>query len=80
MKHFIRDIAHPDIWPGALKVALLVGTILNLINNYEILLNFSLTGKTLIQIILTYMVPYLVSAHGQLIPHYHDQETGSDPH
>jgi hypothetical protein len=45
----------------AIKVALVVGTLLTLINHGDKILAMSLTGKSLIQILLTYLVPYSVS-------------------
>lgn len=50
----------------ALRVALVVGTVLNLINHFDVLLGAALTTTTLVQIGLTYVVPYCVSTHGQV--------------
>lgn len=50
----------------ASSVAIVVGSILNLINHYDLLLGKSLTFQTLIQMGLTYIVPYVVSTHGQV--------------
>ena len=50
----------------ALRVALVVGTVLNLINHFDVLLGAALTTTTLVQIALTYFVPYCVSTHGQV--------------
>lgn len=50
----------------ALRVALVVGTILNLINHFDLLLDAPLTRMTLVQMGLTYVVPYCVSTHGQV--------------
>jgi hypothetical protein len=50
----------------ALKVAFVVGTILNVINHFDLLLGTALTEGTLLQIGLTYVVPYCVSTHGQV--------------
>lgn len=71
MRHFVQGILHPVISLRALKVALVVGTILNLINNYELLLGVEVGVKDLVQIFLTYLVPYLVSTHGQLLSGVH---------
>lgn len=50
----------------AVRVSLVVGTVLNLINNHDVLFGAGWgTGKAL-QIGLTYLVPYLVSMHGQV--------------
>ena len=56
----------PRVVALALKVALFVGTILNLINHFDLVLGAPLTRMTLIQIGLTYLVPYCVSTHGQV--------------
>jgi hypothetical protein len=50
----------------ALRVALVVGTILNLINHFDLLLGAPLSNMTLVQVGLTYVVPYCVSTHGQV--------------
>ncbi len=48
---------------AALKVALVVGTLLALINHGASLINGTLTLHSLIQILLTYLVPYCVSTY-----------------
>jgi thiamine transporter ThiT len=63
----LRQFFHKDVSLRALQVALIVGTILGLINHYDLLLGRQFSLKELIQIALTYIVPYLVSAHGQLL-------------
>ncbi len=50
----------------ALKVSLVVGTLLNLLNHYDLLLGTPLTGTAVAQVALTYLVPYCVSTHGQV--------------
>jgi hypothetical protein len=50
----------------ALKVTLVVGTILNLINHFDLLLGAPASSGTFVQIVLTYIVPYCVSTHGQV--------------
>ena len=44
-----------------LKFSLVVGTILVLINQYELILTGQISTETWIKIGLTYMVPYVVS-------------------
>ena len=56
----------PKVMTLALKVALVVGTILNLINHLDLLLGSPFTRMTMIQMCLTYIVPYCVSTHGQV--------------
>lgn len=56
----------PRVIALAIKVALVVGTILNIINHFDLLLGAPLTRMTMIQIALTYVVPYCVSTHGQV--------------
>jgi len=50
----------------ALRVALIVGTVLNLINHFDVLTGAPVTPAVLLQIALTYLVPYCVSTHGQV--------------
>jgi len=65
MKHFpVTDLFHMS--NRALIVALTVGTILTIINHFDLFSGSPFTGKTIIQIILTYIVPYFVSLHGQI--------------
>ncbi|MEO5766253.1 MAG: nitrate/nitrite transporter NrtS [Casimicrobiaceae bacterium] len=47
-------------------VALVVGTVLNLINHFDLLLGAPVTATSLIQMALTYSVPYMVSTHAQI--------------
>ena len=47
----------------ALKVALVVGTLLALINHTDAILNSSFGAKNWIQVLLTYLVPYAVATY-----------------
>lgn len=47
----------------AIKVALVVGTALNLINQGEILIHLDFENLNLIKFILTYLVPYSVTTY-----------------
>ena len=61
-----QDICDPKVAGLALRVAVVVGTILNLINHFDLLLGAALTRTIAFQIGLTYVVPYCVSTHGQV--------------
>lgn len=50
-----------DIVQRSAKVALVVGTILGLINHGDKLLAGTLDGESVVKILLTYLVPYSVS-------------------
>ena len=50
----------------ALKIALIVGTLLALINHGERIFSGSLTQENILQIILTYLVPYSVSTYSSV--------------
>jgi hypothetical protein len=51
----------------AFYVALVVGIVLNLINRYDVLfLGAPLSSQILLQMCLTFTVPYMVSTHGQV--------------
>jgi len=55
-----------DIVISSLKVALVVGSILNLINQGEILLSFQLGEINWLKLTLTFAVPYLVSTYASV--------------
>lgn len=48
----------------SVKVALVVGTVLALINHLDRILSGSLTATNILQMLLTYLVPYSVSTYG----------------
>ena len=47
----------------ALKVSLIVGSALNLINQGEVLLHFNIAGLHLGKFLLTYIIPYGVTSY-----------------
>jgi hypothetical protein len=47
----------------AIKVAIVVGTVLVLINHGDAVLKMSLTTSQFLKILLTYLVPYCVSTY-----------------
>jgi hypothetical protein len=50
----------------ALLVAVIVGTILNIINSYEVIMNGTFTGKNMLRIMLTYITPFCVSLYSSI--------------
>ena len=48
----------------SLKVALLVGTVLAFINHYDAIISGSLSTAGVVQILVTYAVPYCVATFG----------------
>lgn len=57
----LRLVLQPRIASGALKVALVVGTVLNLINNGELFWTHHAINWW--QVALNYVVPYCVSSY-----------------
>jgi len=47
----------------ALMVALVIGTVLNLINSYDVFIEGQFTNRNTIRIILTYITPFCVSLY-----------------
>jgi len=45
----------------ALLVALVIGSLLNLINSYDVFIKSDFSGKNLFKIMLTYIIPFCVS-------------------
>ena len=65
----------PTILKRALRVALLVGTILMVINHGDKLLWGGINSKDVIKICLTYIVPYSVSTYSSVLTWF-DEHTG----
>ena len=74
---FLRLAQRKDDRTRALKVSLVVGSILALINHGDSFLNSELEFQNSIQIIATFLVPYLVSTYSS-VSAIKDQENPSD--
>lgn len=66
MNEFLRTAWRVDVRTRALKVALVVGTILVAINQGDAVLNGTLTLEHCVKIGLTYCVPFLVSTYSSV--------------
>jgi len=62
MKRFFILVRSPQVAARALRVALVVGTALTLINRGDRLIAGMAPGW--IKMVLTYLIPYCVSTHG----------------
>ncbi len=51
----------------AIKIAIVVGTILNAINSYEAISGNLWSGKLILKILLTYCVPFCVSIYSSYL-------------
>lgn len=58
---FLSIALSRNVVARATRVALIVGTVLALINHGDRILGLTLTGSNIWQILLTYLVPYAVS-------------------
>lgn len=47
----------------ALLVALVIGTVLNLINSYDVFMEGQFTNRNILRIMLTYITPFCVSLY-----------------
>lgn len=65
MQNFLRIAKRPSIVKQSLIIAAIVGTILNLINQGDVMTGASTFN--LIKCVLTYMVPYCVSTYGAVM-------------
>lgn len=66
MHDWLKIALQKTVYMRAIRVALVVGTILALINHGDTLLQGSLSAKALFQIALTYLVPYGVSTYASV--------------
>ena len=63
---FIRLAWSADVRMRAIKVALIVGSVLAIINHSDALLDGTFSTKNYVQIVLTYLVPYCVSTYSSV--------------
>ncbi|HIK32573.1 MAG TPA: nitrate/nitrite transporter NrtS [Oscillatoriales cyanobacterium M59_W2019_021] len=64
-KSYLVSLSDPEFVPSALKVAIVVGSLLFAINHGAEFLNRKMTRDRWISGVLTYFVPYVVNMHGQ---------------
>jgi len=50
----------------ALLTALLIGTMLNIINSYEVFMEGKMTSRNIIRVMLTYITPFCVSLYSSM--------------
>ena len=50
----------------SVKVALVVGTILSLINQTNAILHLNFTGEVLVRVVMNYLVPFSVSTYSRM--------------
>jgi len=82
MTHFLKLCVKREITNTAVKTALVAGTILTLINHFHSIVKLSFEGVQVIQITITYLVPYVVSVLGgaSYAQHIHaKQDTENTP-
>ncbi len=63
---FLKLASQKDSLKRALRVAILVGIILNVINN-PALFRFSLEGINIYRVLLTFLVPFCVSLYSSVL-------------
>jgi hypothetical protein len=71
VKEYCLCLVNKEMMPTALKVALVVGSILFTINHGSALIKGQMNSDRWIAATLTYIVPYLVNIHGQYISRCH---------
>lgn len=67
LRGYVRSLGDPSLAPTAVRVAVLVGSVLFVINHGAAVLAGAMTRERWIAACLTYLVPYAVNIHGQYI-------------
>lgn len=67
VKGYLASLINPVLVPTALRVALVIGTLLFAINHGAALLKGQMNADRWLSAGLTYIVPYCVNIHGQYI-------------
>jgi hypothetical protein len=76
MRLFFKHARDPVCVIRAVKVALFVGTVLCFINHFDEIIHGVLTSTNMIQIGITYMVPYSTSTFGSAMQARHIELNG----
>ena len=71
MRQFGQALLNPQLAPTALKVSLVVGSVLFTINHGAVLVKGEMTRDRWLSGLLTYLIPYSVNIHGQYISRSH---------
>jgi len=50
----------------ALLAAVLIGSLMNLVNNYDVFTGGKFTGRNIFKIVLTYTIPFCVSLYSSV--------------
>jgi len=50
----------------ALLAAILIGSLMNLVNNYDVFTGNRFTGRNVFKIVLTYIIPFCVSLYSSV--------------
>lgn len=67
VKGYLVSLLDPALAPTAIRVALLIGTLLFVINHGAALLKGQMNTDRWLSALLTYIVPYCVNLHGQYV-------------
>jgi hypothetical protein len=62
----LHGLVYWPVWRRAIAVALVVGTILMLINQADVLLTSQASALVVAKMVLTYLVPFSVSTYSAL--------------
>jgi hypothetical protein len=74
LRGYGRSLVDPKLALTAAKVAVTVGSLLLLINHGAAIANGQMSRGRWISALLTYVVPYLVSIHGQYVSQKSNQK------
>jgi hypothetical protein len=66
MSNYVNIALRPWVFGTAVRISLVVGTILALINHSPAIFGLSLSPQNVVQILLTYLVPYGVSTYSSV--------------
>ena len=64
---------------GAFNVAIVIGSVLTLINHHDKIMNSKLSGNFLTKSFLTFLMPYFVSTYSSAQAYLEDERKKSGP-
>jgi thiamine transporter ThiT len=73
MRSFLQNAANKACVCRSLKIALVVGTVNGLITQFDAVFQRTLTATNILQIVLTYAVPYCVATFSSAMQARYDE-------
>ena len=74
LQKYLLSLKDRELMPTAIKVAMVIGSVLFVINHGYAFMHHEMTRVRWISAIITYLIPYSVNIHGQFLARSRQEE------